>query len=160
MAVELKPAYSYQKEIGELFGEYTQMLVETDPTFQQYLAIQNYDDELKHLEHKYGLPDGRLYIALDGNTVFGCVGLRRLDAENCELKRMFVRPGFRGRGLSRLLLERVLADARGIGYRAMLLDTLPQLTAAIALYHKYGFQEIPCYNDSPVEKTYFFRLDL
>ena len=70
MAVELKPAYSYQKEIGELFGEYTQMLVETDPTFQQYLTIQNYDDELMHLEHKYGLPDGRLYIALeDGEEV-------------------------------------------------------------------------------------------
>ena len=160
MAVELKPAYSYQKEIGELFGEYTQMLVETDPTFQQYLTIQNYDDELKHLEHKYGLPDGRLYIALDGDTVLGCVGLRRLDADRCELKRMYVRPAFRGRGLSRVLLERVIADAREIGYKAMLLDTLPQLTAAIALYHKYGFYEIPCYNDSPVESTIFMKLDL
>ena len=160
MAVELIPAYSYQKEIGELFGEYTRMLVETDPTFQQYLTIQNYDDELAHLEHKYGLPDGRLYIALENGDVLGCVGLRRLDAENCELKRMYVRPAYRGRGLSRLLLERVLADARQIGYRAMLLDTLPQLKAAIALYRKYGFQEIPCYNDSPVESTIFMKLDL
>lgn len=161
MAVELKPAYSYQKEIGELFGEYTQMLVETDPTFQQYLTIQNYDDELLHLDHKYGPPDGRLYIALEEDgTVLGCVGLRRLDAENCELKRMYVRPAYRGRGLSRVLLERIIADAREIGYRAMLLDTLPLLTAAIALYHKYGFHEIPCYNDSPVESTIFMKLEL
>ena len=64
MSFEILPAYSYQKEIGELFREYTDMLVEGDPKFKQYLDIQNYDDELKHLEHKYGMPEGRLYIAM------------------------------------------------------------------------------------------------
>ncbi|MBQ9685371.1 MAG: GNAT family N-acetyltransferase [Oscillospiraceae bacterium] len=160
MSVELLPAYDHRDEIAALFGEYTRMLVAGDESFQEYLTIQNYDDELVHLEHKYGLPDGRLYIAMEDGAALGCVGLRRLDGESCELKRMYVRPEYRGRGLSKVLLDRVIADAREIGYKAMLLDTLPFLEAAIALYRKYGFYEIPCYNDSPVESTIFMRLDL
>ena len=160
MSVQLIPAYDHREEIEALFGEYTRMLVETDPSFRQYLDIQHYDDELVHLERKYGLPDGRLYLAVEDGAALGCVGLRRLDADNCELKRMYVRPAYRGRGLSKLLLDRVIADAREIGYRAMLLDTLPPLTAAIALYRQYGFYDIPCYNDSPVESTLFMKLDL
>ena len=160
MKIEIVPAYSYKEEIGELFNEYTRMLVEGDPSFQQYLDIQHYDAELARLEDKYGLPDGRLYIALAEGEAVGCVGLRKLDDENCELKRLYVRPAFRGQGLSRRLMDRILADARAIGYKAMLLDTLPFLEAALALYRKYGFYEIPCYNDSPVESTIFLRLDL
>ena len=160
MKIEIVPAYSYKEEIGELFNEYTRMLVEGDPSFQQYLDIQHYDAELAHLEDKYGLPEGRLYIALAEGEAVGCVGLRKLDDERCELKRLYVRPAFRGQGLSRRLMDRILADARAIGYKAMLLDTLPFLEAALALYKKYGFYEIPCYNDSPVESTIFLRLDL
>ncbi len=160
MAVLLEPAFSHQEEIGELFREYTEMLVEGDPRFKQYLDIQNYDEELLHLEHKYGPPGGRLYIALEDGAAVGCVGLRKIDEENCELKRMYIRPACRGRGLSRLLMDRILSDARTIGYRTMLLDTLPFLQAAQKLYRSYGFEEIERYNDSPMDTSIYMRLVL
>ena len=110
MAFAILPAYDCKEEIGELFREYTDMLVAGDPTFQQYLDIQNYDDELAHLEHKYGLPDGRLYIVRDGDTAVGCIGLRKIDGESCELKRLYIRPAWRGRGLSRTLMDLILSE--------------------------------------------------
>jgi GNAT superfamily N-acetyltransferase len=160
MHIELVPAYSYKTEVGELFREYTDMLVEGDPAFKAYLDLQNYDEELAHLEHKYGLPDGRLYLALADGEPVGCIGLRRIDAENCELKRLYVRPAWRGQGISRLLMDRILADAREIGYRVMLLDTLPFLQTALKLYKAYGFREIERYNDSPMDTSIYMRLDL
>ena len=160
MNIELVPAYSYKEEIGELFGEYTDMLVEGDPAFQAYLDLQNYDDELLHLEHKYGPPGGRLYLARENGAAIGCIGLRRIDDENCELKRLYVLPACRGRGLSRLLMDRILADARAIGYKTMLLDTLPFLQTALKLYKDYGFEEIERYNDSPMDTSIYMRLAL
>ena len=143
-----------------LFGEYTDMLVEGDPAFKAYLDLQNYDDELKHLEHKYGPPGGRLYLLREDGEAVGCIGLRRIDDESCELKRLYVRPAFRGRGLSRLLMDRILADARAIGYKTMLLDTLPFLQTALKLYKDYGFEEIERYNDSPMDSSIYLRLEL
>ena len=160
MNIELVPAYSYKEEIGELFGEYTDMLVEGDPAFQAYLDLQNYDDELQHLEHKYGMPEGRLYLALADGAPAGCIGLRKIDDTSCELKRLYVRPSFRGQGLSRVLMDRILADARAIGYKVMLLDTLPFLQTALRLYKAYGFEEIERYNDSPMDTSIYMRLTL
>ncbi len=160
MSFEILPAYSHREEIGELFREYTDMLIEGDPSFREYLDIQNYDDELLHLEHKYGMPDGRLYIVLDGEQAVGCIGLRKIDEENCELKRLYIRPAWRGRGLSRKLMDLILADAREIGYRTMLLDTLPFLKTALKLYQDYGFVEIDRYNDSPMDTSIYLKLDL
>ncbi len=160
MSFEILPAYDYKEEIGELFREYTDMLVAGDPTFQQYLDIQNYDDELQHLEHKYGLPDGRLYIVRDGESAVGCIGLRKINDENCELKRLYVRPAYRGHGLSRTLMDLILADARAIGYKTMLLDTLPFLQTALKLYKDYGFEEIERYNDSPMDTSIYMKLEL
>ena len=160
MNIELVPAYSHQKEIAELFSEYTDMLVEGDPKFKAYLDLQNYDEELAHLEHKYGLPEGRLYLALlDGESV-GCVGLRKIDTDACELKRLYVRPAYRGKGIGRVLMDRILSDARAIGYRVMLLDTLPFLRPALSLYKAYGFEEIERYNDSPMDTSIYMRLAL
>ena len=98
-------------------------------------------------------------LAEDGAPA-GCIALHRLDDERCELKRLYVRPAYRGQGLGSRLVARILDDARQIGYRAMLLDTLPVLDSAVRMYRGLGFYEIPCYNDSPIDKTYFFRLDL
>ncbi len=157
MQIELLEAYSYKEEIGELFREYTDMLVEGDPRFQVYLDLQNYDEELEHLEHKYGRPEGRLYLLrVDGQSA-GCIGLRKLDEESCELKRLYVRPAYRGLGLSRVLMDRILSDAREIGYKTMLLDTLPFLQAALKLYKDYGFEEIERYNDSPMDTSIYLR---
>ena len=160
MSLELIPAYDRPEEILSLFSEYTHMLVSHDPSFQIYLDIQHYEDEIRDLEAKYGRPDGRLYLALWEGEAAGCIALRKLDEQRCEMKRLYVRPAFRGHKIGETLMNRVIADAKAIGYRYMLLDTLPFLESAIHMYRKRGFYEIPCYNDSPVETTIFMQYDL
>lgn len=160
MKPELIPAYDREDEIIKLFTEYTDMLVKTDPVFAKYLDLQGYGDEVRDLDKKYGLPDGRLYLALLNGKPAGCVALRRLNDTDCEMKRLYVRPGCRGAGTGRALALRVIEDARDIGYEHMLLDTLPVLAEAVSLYRSLGFYETECYNDSPVETTLFMKLDL
>ena len=160
MSVEIIPAFDHLAEIRDLFREYTDMLVSGDPSFREYLALQNYDSELEHPFEKYGPPGGKLLLAqLDGLPA-GCIALRRLDEHSCEMKRLYVRPDFRGRGIGSLLMRRILSDAREIGYRRMLLDTLPFLERAIQMYRSAGFYEIPGYNDSPMSTSIYMRLDL
>jgi len=158
--LEIVPAYACKEEIKALFTEYTRMLVDGDPAFQEYLNIQNYDEEVAHLEHKYGEPNGRLYLARWNGEAAGCIGLRRIDDENCEMKRLYVYPAFRGKHIAEALTARIIADARAIGYRAMLLDTLPFLQGALQLYKKLGFYEIPSYNNSPMDTSIYMKLDL
>ena len=159
---ELKLIYAYDhpQEVGELFKEYTDMLIEGDSTFADYLSIQNYDEELKHLEVKYGMPEGRLYLAYYEGELAGCIGLRKIDTQNCEMKRLYVRPSFRGKKIGGFLVEKIIADAKEIGYAHMLLDTLPFLESACAIYQKAGFYEIPSYTDSPMDASIFMKLDL
>ena len=160
VSLELIPGYDRPAEILSLFTEYTQMLVSHDPSFQIYLDIQHYEDELRNLEAKYGRPEGRLYLALWDGEAAGCIALRKLDGQRCEMKRLYVRPAFRGHKIGDALVDRVLQDAKAIGYRHMLLDTLPFLERAVHMYQKRGFYEIPRYNDSPVETTIFMQYDL
>lgn len=160
MNLELKLAYDEKDEIKKLFTEYTNMLIETNPQMAIYLEIQNYDDELLHLEKKYGMPDGRLYIAYIDEKPAGCVALRKLDDKNCELKRLFVRPEFRGQNLGHILIKQIIDDAKSIGYESLFLDTLPFLKSAIHLYKTFGFNETEPYNNSPVDTTIFMKLDL
>lgn len=160
MSLELIPAYDRAEEILSLFTEYTHMLVSHDPSFQIYLDIQHYADEIRDLQAKYGQPDGRLYLALWEGEAAGCIALRKLDEQRCEMKRLYVRPAFRGHRIGDALVDRIIRDAKAIGYRYMLLDTLPFLESAIHMYQKRGFYEIPCYNDSPVETTIFMQYDL
>ena len=160
MSVKILLAYDFSQEIKLLFSEYTDMLIEGDPSFKKYLEIQHYDDELKHLEKKYGLPYGRLYLAYYNNEVAGCIGLKKIDEKNCEMKRLYVRPKFRGKQIGEQLIEKIIKDAKEIGYSYMLLDTLPFLKGAIYLYKKYGFYEIPSYNNSPMNTSIYMKLDL
>ena len=160
MGLELLPGYGSAKEARALFSEYTQQLVAGEPSFQKYLDIQHYGDELEHLEKKYGMPEGRLYIALWDGKPAGCIGPRKLDGHRCEMKRLYVRPAFREKRIGSALVRRIVADAREIGYAHMLLDTLPCLERAIAMYRAMGFYEIPSYNDSPVASTVYMKLDL
>ena len=90
----------------------------------------------------------------------GCIGLRKIDDFNCEMKRLYVRPYFRGKHIGDYLVRKIIDDAKKIGYKHMLLDTLPFLKNAIHMYKKYGFYEISCYNDSPLETTVYMKLDL
>lgn len=160
MEIIVVPAYDREDELRELFGEYTALLVEGDPKFASYLAIQKYDDELTHPGAKYALPCGRLYLALCDGECAGCIALRRIDGNRCELKRLYVRPEFRGKGIGRLLVNRVISDARAIGYRSILLDTLPFLHTAIDMYKSMGFYEIARYNDNPLIDSVYLQLDL
>ncbi|WP_338995671.1 GNAT family N-acetyltransferase [Fusobacterium animalis] len=160
MSVKILLAYDFSEEIKLLFSEYTDILIEGDPSFKEYLEIQNYDDELKHLEKKYGLPYGRLYLVYYNNEVAGCIGLKKIDEKNCEMKRLYVRPKFRGKQIGEQLIEKIIKAAKEIGYSYMLLDTLPFLKGAIYLYKKYGFYEIASYNNSPMDTSIYMKLDL
>lgn len=160
MNIEIIPAYDHPQEVGELFSEYTDMLIAGDSTFREYLNIQNYDEELAHLEAKYGAPYGRLYLAYCDGKAAGCIGLRKLDECSCEMKRLYVRPQFRGNKLGERLARLIIADAKTIGYSHMLLDTLPFLESAVHMYKKLGFYTIDCYNDSPMSTSIYMKLDL
>lgn len=160
MDIQLIPGYDRKESIRQLFSEYTDMLIAGDRRFEGYLGMQNFDEELQHLEHKYGQPEGRLYIALVDGQVAGCVALRKIDDERCELKRLYVRPEFRGLRLGEYLTKTIIEQARLVGYKELLLDTLPFLQSAIHLYEKLGFVLIDKYNDSPMDTSIFMKLTL
>ena len=158
--MEFVNGLEHPAEIGRLFREYTDMLVASDPKFALYLELQSYDEELRHLESKYGPPQGALILALENGEAAGCIALKGMDETRCELKRLYVRPAFRGRGLGRALTDRIVARAREAGYKEMLLDTLPFLQSAQRLYRAAGFREIEKYNDSPMDDATYMRLEL
>lgn len=160
MSITIIPAYRHPLEIGRLFSEYTETLAASSPSFQEYLALQDYQNELIHLESKYGMPEGRLYLAFRDGAPAGCVGLRKLDERNCEMKRLYVRPQYRGARIGERLARQVIDDARAIGYAHMLLDTFSFLESAIRMYRALGFYEVERYNDNPIEGCIYMKLDL
>ena len=157
---QLLPAYDRIEELRPLYKEYAEMLLACYPAFAPSLTQQNYDEELSHLQDKYGLPRGRIYVLHVDGRVAGCVALKPFDDTRCELKRLYIRPAFRGARLGEWLVQRIIADAREIGYRALRLDTLPPLKTAIALYRELGFVEIAPYYDCLVPNTVFLELPL
>jgi len=151
------------EEARTLFREYRESLA-NDRAFQDYLVIQGFDAELADLPGKYAPPQGRLLLArtaVDRVDVFaGCVALQPLDADRCEMKRMYVRPEHRGASIGRVMARAVVGHAHTIGYRRMLLDTLPHMREAIALYRSLGFKDTARYRYNPVEESLFFELIL
>ena len=124
------------------------------------LCFQDFDTELAQLPGDYASPRGRLYLARDGQRSAGCVALRAQGERDGELKRLYVRPAFRGAGMGRALAMRAIGAARAIGYRRLLLDTLPAMDAAQQLYAALGFREIAPYTHNPVAGARFLALDL
>lgn len=137
----------------ELFIEYQQWLGVD-------LCFQDFDRELASLPGAYAPPDGGLWLARVGGAVAGCVALRPIGDGLCEMKRLWLRPAYRGRGLGRRLAETCVAAARAAGHRAICLDTLGNMAAAHALYADLGFREIPAYYDNPLADVRYLRLEL
>jgi ribosomal protein S18 acetylase RimI-like enzyme len=140
-------------EIRQLFREYQRSL-DVD------LCFQGFEEELATLPGAYAPPSGRLILALHRGRAAGCVGLRPLAGGDCEMKRLFVRPEFRGLDLGRRLAQRLIGEARAAGHRRLLLDTLPSMTAAQALYRRLGFRPIAPYTANPVPGALFLGLEL
>ncbi len=124
------------------------------------LCFQNFDEELRSLPGEYAPPPGRLLLCFESQELAGCIALRRIDEMICEMKRLYVRPAFRGKHIGRLLADMIIQDARSIGNSAMRLDTLPTMTEAVTLYRSLGFRPIQPYRPNPIAGALFFELDL
>jgi ribosomal protein S18 acetylase RimI-like enzyme len=154
MEMHIRDAENHEIDIvRELFREYAASL-----PFD--LGFQNFEDEMRALPGPYAPPTGLILLAVNGDEVVGCVALRRLDAETCEMKRLYVQPAGRGSGTGRRLALALMERARALGYSTMRLDSLPSMTAAAALYRQLGFREIPPYRFNPIPGSLFFECDL
>ena len=138
----------------ELFLEYAQSLGFS-------LCFQNFDKELADLPGDYAPPAGRLLLALCEGQLAGCVALHKIDGSICEMKRLYVRPQFRGKRLGGALAQHIISEARQIGYQRMRLDTVePVMGDAVAMYRKIGFKEIAPYRENPIAGALYMELQL
>jgi GNAT superfamily N-acetyltransferase len=154
LAIILAATSTHLGQARELFLEYA-----TSLGFS--LCFQGFDRELADLPGDYAPPKGRLLLAEYGGQLAGCVALHRLDDEICEMKRLYLRPQFRGQGIGRVLVERVIDEARTIGYRRMRLDTVaPIMRDAVAMYRRFGFREIAPYRENPIAGALYMELEL
>jgi putative acetyltransferase len=138
----------------ELFQEYEKSLGVN-------LCFQNFEQELAGLPGHYAPPDGRLLLAEYEAQLAGCVALHKWETGICEMKRLYLRPAFRGKGLGRALSETIIAEAREIGYQRMRLDTIePIMKDAVEMYRKLGFREIAPYRPNPIAGAMYMELQL
>jgi putative acetyltransferase len=138
----------------ELFLEYAQSLGFS-------LCFQNFDKELAELPGDYAPPEGRLLLAEYDGELAACVALHKLEPGICEMKRLYLRPQFRRKGLGRALADHIIADARQIGYQRMRLDTVePVMKDAVAMYGKLGFKEVAPYRPNPIAGAMYMELEL
>ena len=138
----------------ELFLEYAQSLGFS-------LCFQNFDEELANLPGAYAPPEGRLLLAEYEGELAGCVALHKLEDRVAEMKRLYIRPKFRGKGLGRALAERIIAETRGAEYTSLRLDTVePVMKDAVAMYRKLGFKEIAAYCANPMTGALYMELAL
>lgn len=151
-----------QAESAEHIAEARKLFLEYEKWLGMSLCFQGFEEELATLPGKYASPRGRLLLAYFDDKLAGCIALRPLNDEGvCEMKRLFVRDGFRGQQIGLHLIERVIAEAREIGYSKMLLDTHPEkMGKAVDLYRSHGFVDIPPYYENPHDGVLFMSLDL
>lgn len=139
--------------VRELFVEYAESL-----GFD--LGFQDFQDELADLPGDYAQPKGALMLAIYEGEIAGCVGMRRFAEGVCEMKRMYVRPEFRGRSIGRAMSQAMIEAAKRAGYKTMRLDTLSTMVEAISIYRSQGFKTIEPYRCNPIEGAVYLELDL
>jgi putative acetyltransferase len=140
-------------ELKSLFSEYASSI-------GYDLSFQDFDREVAALPGEYAPPNGCILIARKESEAVGCVAMRRISNEICEMKRLYVRPRFRGRGLGNSLALSVIREAKRRSYHKMRLDTLPSMIEALALYESLGFKQIAPYRHNPIQGAVFLELDL
>lgn len=159
--MKMKTLRFVQAESGEQVEKARRLFKKYAEQLGLNLCFQNFDHELAELPGDYAPPSGRLLLASENNEIAGCVALRKIGDGVCEMKRLYVRPEFRGTGLGRSLAEKIIVEAREIGYLRMRLDTLPgKMDRAIAMYRSLGFRDIEPYYHNPVEGAAFMELEL
>ncbi|CAN5403321.1 N-acetyltransferase [soil metagenome] len=149
-------------------AETPKQIEETKKLFREYekwlgldICFQGFEAELANLPGKYAKPNGRLLVASVDGKIAGCLALRKLEEGICEMKRLYLRDEFRGSGLGNKLIEKLIGEARLIGYQKMRLDTLPdKMNKAVRLYESHGFRQIPAYYHNPYGETLYLELDL
>lgn len=160
MAFIYKNALEHRADMALLYQEYNALLLQADPNFGPCLAMQNFEREIDDLPVKYAPPQNTLLIVYEGDMPAACVGIKYFAPGICELKRMYVRPAFRNRGLGRQLCEMMFDEARQRSYEKMYLDTIPDLVSAVQMYRRLGFYEIEKYYPNPVENVFYLCYDL
>lgn len=151
----------FQATTDSQIGQARQLFREYEAWIEVDLCFQSFEKELAGLPGDYAAPDGRLLLAFEKGELAGCIALRKRERGVCEMKRLFVRPEFHGKGIGRQLVDAIVREAREIGYRKMRLDTLPpKMNKAIAIYQSLGFVEIEPYYENPVPGAKFMELAL
>ncbi len=142
------------EQVRNLFREY-------ETWFGMNLCFQNFDEEVADLPGKYAAPEGRLFLAFVNENLAGCIALRKLEPGICEMKRLFVKDEFRGQRIGIALIEKLIAEARLIGYQKIRLDTFPpKMGNAVKLNESCGFREIPAYYHNPYGETLFMEINI
>jgi putative acetyltransferase len=150
-----------QAETPDQIAQARELFLEHAQSLGFSLCFQNFDKELAGLPGDYAPPDGRLLLAEYEGQVAGCIALHKLADGICEMKRLYLRPQFRGKGLGRELADRIIAEARQIGYDSMRLDTVePVMKDAVAMYRRIGFHEIAPYCTNPIPGALYMELQL
>ena len=151
-----------QAESEEHLATVRELMLEYAAWLEFELCFQGFEEELRTLPGKYALPQGRLLLALWDGEAAGIGALRPLAEEGvCEMKRLYVRPQFRGHSIGLALAQRLIQEAAEIGYQRMRLDTVPgKMDSAIAMYRRLGFRPTQPYYGTPISKTLFMELDL
>ena len=145
-----------QKEINEI----RMLFMEYSASLDFKLDFQNFEYEINNLPGEYSPPDGKLYLALYKDKAAGCIALRKIDCDYCEMKRLYVRSEYRGLKIGKALTEIIINEAKRIGYKFIRLDTVPSMSSARKLYVEFGFKEIPAYRYNPVEGAVYMELNL
>jgi ribosomal protein S18 acetylase RimI-like enzyme len=149
-----------QADTAELISEARELFQEYAASLNFDLCFQNFEQELAELPGEYVPPGGRLFVARQEKMTAGCVALRKFSPGICEMKRLYVRPAFRGKGMGKQLALAVIAAACQADYGRMRLDTLPSMKEAVVLYESLGFQRIAAYRANPICGAMYLELDL